>query len=81
MIRFTAVGTGVDTRTFEFDSYINNGAYFTLGGSPNSGEVIITGLTDAVPEPASLGLAALRLALVISRRKVAAGIKSVTLRA
>ena len=55
VLRFTAVGSSVDTRTFEFLSFINNGTYSTVAGSPNSGNLTVTGSTNAlVLSPTSL---------------------------
>jgi hypothetical protein len=69
VVRWLGVGTSTDTRTFEFDSYINNGVYPTLAvGSPNSGTLTITGSTDATTEPSNVGLAALGVFLLLARR-------------
>jgi PEP-CTERM motif-containing protein len=69
VIRFVGIVTsGLDVRTFEFDSFVNNGTYSTLAvGSPNSGTLEVTGSTDAVPEPSSLAFAALGVFLVAVR--------------
>jgi hypothetical protein len=69
VIRFVGiVSSGLDVRTFEFDSFVNNGTYSTLEvGSPNSGTLEVTGSTDAVPEPSSLAFAALGIFLVAVR--------------
>jgi hypothetical protein len=65
VIRFVGiVPTGRDTRTFDFDSYIDNGNYASLAaGSPNSGTVT-TGSTNATPEPSSVALAGFGLLLL-----------------
>jgi hypothetical protein len=42
---------GTDTRTFEFPQYLDDGVYNTVGGSPGTGTLTITGSTDPVPEP------------------------------
>jgi hypothetical protein len=43
-------GGGFDVRDWEFTSFINNGVYNTVNGSPDTGTVTVTGSTDAVPE-------------------------------
>ena len=58
--------TGVDIRTFEFASYINNGIYLTTDGSPNEGTLTVTGSVDTVTEPSSLGLELLGMFLMIT---------------
>ncbi|HWC00334.1 MAG TPA: hypothetical protein VG672_26685, partial [Bryobacteraceae bacterium] len=61
----------VDIRTFEFNSFVNNGTYNTLSaGSPNSGTVTVTGSTNAAPEPVSAALTGLGMLALISRRTV-----------
>jgi hypothetical protein len=70
VLRFVGiVPAGLDVRTFEFDSYINNGVYPTLDGSPNSGQLTVTGSTDAaaVPEPSSMALAVVGFVLAVCR--------------
>jgi hypothetical protein len=65
VIRFVGiVPTGLDLRTFDFDSYIDNGNYATIPGSPNSGTLAITGSVDASPEPSSVALAGFGLLLL-----------------
>jgi hypothetical protein len=70
VMRFTAVGTGIDTRTFALDSFLNNGVYETLSGgaSPNSGTVTDTGSTSSLPEPVSFVLTCLGLVTLVGRR-------------
>jgi hypothetical protein len=56
VIRFvTTVGATVISLTFEFNSYVNNGTYSTVAGSPDSGILTVTGSTNLLSlNPTSL---------------------------
>lgn len=66
VIRFVGIDPGgLDVRTFEFDSYINNGNYATVLGSANTGTIAVTGSTSAAPEPSSVLLAGFGLLVLL----------------